>query len=246
MLKRKRVSQRGRPRKRSKRTGRFLKVRRRVAGRRNAFMQARRKVYSGYLTPGASLNTAVGNFWQFQTVSLNNGLFQYNATPTRLTGLTNVSEYAALYDQYRLRAVKFEFLPKMGAIVQTQVVGATPATTSAFQPPRVCIIKDPMSTITPSGTYSSGTLNTLLENGGKIYRADRKFSVYLRPKIVEQYGTGATRYVSPMWTSTDAAGLAMEHRGFHMFLFRNNFDTSSADFAFDVFTTYYLQFKNPK
>lgn len=234
-----------RPRKRSKRTGRFVK-RRKAAGPKGAFMQVRRKVYAGYLTPDSSLNNSTNNFWQYQTISLTSGPQNFTSVASRLNGLTNRAEYAALYDLYRLRAVKYEFLPKMGAIVQTQVVGATPATTSGNDPPRICIIKDPQSTLTPSGTYTSTNLNTLLENGGKIYRGDRKFSVYLRPKVTEQYGGGANRFVSPMWTSTDATGLAMEHRGFHMFLFRNNFNTSQSDFAFDVFVTYYLQFKNPK
>lgn len=208
-------------------------------------MQVRRKVYAGYLQPSTDFSVNLNSFWQYQTVSLANGPFRFSGS-SRLSGLTNLSEYAALYDLYRLRAVKFEFLPKMGAIVQTQVVGATPATTSANQPPRVCIIKDPQSTLVPSGTYTAANLNVLLENGGKIYRGDRKFSVYLRPKVTEQYGSGAIRYVSPQWTATDTTGQAMEHRGFHMFLFRNNFDVSPSDFAFDVFVTYYLQFKNPK
>lgn len=211
-------------------------------------LRQKRMVYAGVLAPSGSLSTGTSYFWQYQTVSLDKGIKNFDATSTTLTGLSNKSEYQALFDQYKLGAYKITLRPRMQDINAAQFIttGGT-GTTGAHPPPRFCICIDGKSTLTPSGTYSPSTLNTLLENGGKIYRADKPVNIYVKSWITEQYGGGANRYVRAKYTDlNNVAGTDMAHRGFHMFLFREGFDSSNTQLEWDVFITYYLTFKNAK
>lgn len=196
-------------------------------------------------TPLTFSTTATTNFWKYNTVSLDSGFLNYSSG-TALVNLTNLAEYQALFDQYKLNGYKLTFRPKFFNYNYNQINPTTGTTTTNI--PYFCIVKDPMSTITPVGGWSQSTLNTLLEQGGKIIRADRTVSIYIKPKIVEQYGGGANRYISPRFTDlTTVAGVATQHRGFHLFYFNGTWDTASvASNAWDVYITYYLSFKNPK
>lgn len=196
-------------------------------------------------TPLTFSTTATANFWRFNTVSLDSGFVNYS-TGSGIASLTNLTEYQALFEQYKLSAFKITFRPKFSNYNFNQINNTTGAT--VYNIPYFCIIKDPATTVTPTGGWSQSTLNTLLEHGGKIVRADRPVSIYMKPKLVEQYGGGANRYVSPRFTDlTTLAGTATQHRGFHMMYFNGSWDTGSvAQNAWDVYITYYLKFTNPK
>jgi len=204
-------------------------------------------VYAGQIAPDATLNNAVQNFWNYMEVSLANGPKSFNVANTLLTGLSNVTEYQNLFEQYRLTGYKVTLMPRLQDINAGQTVGGTMTATTAFRPPRWVLQKDATTKIIPTGTYGPTVLNQLLEGGGKILRADRTQSIYIRPKVVEQYGGGADRYVSPKWTDlSTAAGIGVPHRGFNLMLFREGFDTSNTDLKWDVFLTYFVQFRNPR
>lgn len=207
---------------------------------RPASLTVRRKVCS--TAPITFGSAATEQFYRYCTVSLTNGFQTFSATPTVVCALTNLSEYAALFDQYRLNAFKVELVPRYFNYNADQ--NSTTATVRNI--PMVYIGKDALNTSTYTGVWQQVFLNGLLENGGKCYRADKKITIFMKPKVSEQYGSGANRYVKPQWTDlTTSAGNSMAHRGFHMFVYSNTWDNASLP-VFDVYVTYYIQFKNPR
>lgn len=207
---------------------------------RGTILNVRRMVISASPMT-VSTTTGVYGYWRYQTVSLDNGFQQFNVDGTALTSLTNKAEYQALFDEYKLSAYKVTLIPKFANYSTSQ--DAALGTTLI---PYICIVKDPQSKLVPTGLWSGATLNILLENGGKIYRADRPVNIYMKPKVTEQYGGGADRYVSPKFTDlSSSAGTTMPHRGFHIFVFVGTWVAASmVGLAWDVRTTYYLKFKN--
>lgn len=191
---------------------------------------------------GNYLPNAVGTqgFWQYRTVSLASGYL--DQTGVSLGGLSNLAEYQLLFDQFKLSSFKITLRPNVLDLNQTQS-----ASTLTYQPPYVHVIMDPASGVTPSGTYSVATVNSFLENGKvRTYRGDKKINIYVkRPKIIEEYGGGADRYVSPRWTQLDSQGINMPHRGFHLMHQAQNM-TANNNVSYDVWITYYLRFKGMK
>ena len=187
-------------------------------------------------------NVATQNFWRYNMVQLDNGFANYNGSGI-VALLTNLAEYQTMFNQYKLSAFKITFRPRYNDINANQGDAAT--YTGGKDIPYFCINKDPFSRVIPSGTWGPTSLNTLLEDGGKIYRADRPVSIYMKPWITEQYGSGATRFIKPRFTDNDASGASMSHRGFHLYAYTQNFNASAlASYSWDVYVTYYLQFKN--
>lgn len=230
--------------------------------KRRSTMRARRSTYSagpkrvmlrGVVLPAKRMVTgsspltfstvATNNFHRYVSVSLDNGFVNF-ASGTTICSLTNKAEYGALFEQYRLSSFRITLRPRYSNYNVTQ--GAAATLTSGVDIPYLCIVKDPYNTVVPTLPWAQSSLNTLLEQGGKIYRADRPITIYMRPKVTEQFGSGATRYISPAWTDI-STGSAVEHRGFHMFAFTGSWNNAAlTQNAWDVYVTYYLQFKNPK
>lgn len=199
-----------------------------------------RKICSS--TPLTFGTAATEQFYKYCTVSLQNGFSTFSATPTTICNLTNLTEYSSLFEQYRLNAFKIELIPRYQNFQTDQNAG----TATVRNIPMVYICKDSGNASTYSGTWQPLFLNGLLENGGRTYRGDRKITIFMKPRVSEQYGAGANRYVKPQWTDlTTTAGQQMAHRGFHMFVYSNTWDNASFP-VFDVFVTYYLQFRNPR
>lgn len=237
-------------RKTSTRRRRTMNISRPIRNNRlaGATLRVKRMVYAGVLAPSATLTTGTSYFWQYNTVSLTRSIANFNGVSSSLGGLTNLAEYTPLFDQYKLGAYKVTFRPRIMNISSDQTTPSANIANPATYPPQFVTLIDGKNTLNPGGTYSPATLNTLLEAGGKIRRGDKPFSIYVKPWIPEQYGTGATRYVRPKFTDLDTAGQAMSHRGFHLFLMRQGFYSDANDTActWDVYVTYYLTFKNQK
>lgn len=201
-------------------------------------LSVKRRFWAGTITPGTTSTTS---FWNYVTPTLSSAGFICGTT---LGGLPNLAEYQALFDQYRLNAIKLEFKPRVFNVTNDQ----NPATGGTFRDrPYVSILIDRRGTTTPAGTYSNSTYNAFAEAGNvKMKRGDRDLSVYLsKPIISEQYGGGATRYVSPKFTDMDSAGITMPHRGMYSFFHTQQFSTTAFT-SYDVFATYYLTFKGQK
>lgn len=195
-------------------------------------ISVKRTCYLGTIAPNT--NTTPG-FWQYRSVSLNSGFT--NETNTNMGGLSNVAEYQALFDQFKLCAFKITLRPRANDLQYDQTGAAL-----VRDIPYVSIVKDPVDAVIPAGIYSSSNLNSFLESGNvRTYRADKPVTIYMKPKVQEQFGSGAIRYVTPKWTTLDSTGINMPHRGFGCF-FHNQSMTGIFN-THDVFITYYLKFK---
>lgn len=200
-------------------------------------VSVKRTCYLGTINPNT---VATYGFWQYRTVSLNSGFTDQSLA--NMGGLTNLSEYTALFDQYKLSAFKILLRPRRLDVQSSQdlYAGAT-----FLDRNYVTIVKDPTDITSPTGTYTNATFNSFLECGkARTYRGDRPVSIYMKPKVQEQYGSGANRYVTPKWTDLNTSGTTMPHRGFHLY-FHNQAMTTSF-MQYDVFITYYLKFKGMK
>lgn len=199
-------------------------------------LNVKRRVFAGSVTTGT---VSTGRFWSYVTTSLTSAGTLFT---TALGGLTNMTEYDALFDTYALKGVKFEFQPKLVDISQPQTYDSV--SPAVLDRGYIDVIIDPKSNTVPSGTLTGATYNAFAEIGNpKTYRADKPFSVYFKPLIQEQYGGGFNRYITPR--PTDITATAMQHRGFHIF-WRNQNMSSVTNVSFDVYVTYYLQFRGKR
>lgn len=220
-----------------------MPIRRRTAPPRNirlGNLSVVRKVMSS--SPVTFTTASTSGFYQYLGVALTNGFQSFTATPTTICSLTNLAEYAVLFEQYKLNAYKIELFPRYQDFNTNQ----NTSTATVRNVPMVYICKDPHNTVTYTGTWSQTFLNGLLENGGKCYRGDKKITLFVKPKVSEQFGGGALRYIKPQWTDlTTSAGQGVYHRGYHMMVYSTTWDNASLP-VYDVMVTYYLQFRNPR
>lgn len=192
----------------------------------------------GFGKPVSFKRTVYLSNWAFSSVSTN-GFWRYNFMT--FDAITNASEYKALFDQYKINGVKFQFRPRWSGADAQQT--ATPGQNMVY----ASIYHDPESDITPSGTYTSTTFNTFLENAnGKVrtVKCDKPFSVYFKPAVPDSGMVTNGRYLRSPWLSClNASGLG--HRGFHLFLNDANFSASSS-ITFDIIATVYFQMRGSK
>lgn len=177
--------------------------------------------------------------WAFGTASVND-FWRYGAYT--LGSLPSVNEYVALFDEYKINAIRVTFRPRYDTVSPQDLVIASP------QPQAYAhYFVDPGSTVIPAGTYTSANLNTFLESSGvKTVTLNKPFSIYWKPKVNAQLlggGTGS-EVVKANWVKTSET--AVSYRGYHMFLQQNNFTTTGGAVQLDIFVTYYMSFKNMK
>lgn len=178
--------------------------------------------FSSASTPG---------FWQYRIVSA--------------AQLPSFPELAAVFDEYKISALKFTFRPRYDGYD-----AADPVTSGTPSPLVMCtahVINDPGSSMVPLGSYTSGTLNSFLENGKvKSYPLVKPFSVYYRPKVLTTAlggGTGVITKAAPWIRTVDAD---VTHRGFHMFLQNNNMTATNTSLILDTFITFYMKFRGSR
>lgn len=159
-----------------------------------------------------------------------------------LSNLPSVNEFTALFDQYRINSIKFTFRPRYDNFSGNDTTDTTlPNVTNQGQTHLHCIV-DPESTVTPSGTYSSSNLNSFLENGSvRSYDGNRAVNVYIRKPMVNL--NGVERRVKAPWLQCGQN--AIQHYGIHVFAQDINL-TGVFGQSWDVFVTYYMQFRGLK
>lgn len=180
--------------------------------------------------------------WTMDTVSTA-GFWRYIGPD--VTAFNNFSEFASVFDEYKVHAIKWTFRPAYDNVqnISSVTTNQTLSQTQAYA--HVCV--DPASTVPPSGFYNSTTLNTFLENDKvKTYTLNRPFSVYYRPKCLgSQFNSGSASVMeSSKWTRTNETGVSF--RGFHMFLQQNGLTTGNVNVKLDQFLTFYISFRNLK
>lgn len=216
--------------------------------RRNAFRKIPRGIpmnalrvcrtwYAGQVVPSTA---STAGFWSYVTPSLSTA---GTIAGTALASLPNSAEYTNLFDTFKINAVKFKFRPRN---VDLNLSQTNPSTGTVYTDvPYVTYLADSYNTLTPSGIYGITAYNTLLQEGKvKTIRGDKEFSIYMKPKIQEQFGSGAVRFVKPKYTATDTNGTTMPHRGFHIFFHSYNF--TGVFNQYDVYVTYYMTFRGQK
>lgn len=215
----------------SSRTKRTWKRRRttrtkRTASRRRAGqVSVKRTVYGGQWTMGFA---ATSDFWKYMIFDMSN--------------FNNFSEMAAVFDEYKVNAIKVTYRPAYDSVSNLSAAGAV------VQPQAYAhVVVDPASTTNPSGTYGTTSLQTFLEQERvKTYTLNRPFSIYFKPKVLDQvYNTGTASVVrSSPWVRT--SDTACVYRGYHMYLQQNNFSSGNSNVKLDYYITMYCQFRNLK
>lgn len=179
--------------------------------------------------------------WVFSTVSTNGFWRQY--TPN-FAQIPNSAEYGALFDTYRVNAVKMTFRPRFNG------ADANGGATTTVSMPYLSWYVDPKSNTNATGTYSSSTMNTFLENCNGRARSrqfTRPISVYWKPLVaVNSYTAGNPgEYKRCPWLST-ANYPTVPMRLLNVFLNDNNFANTIAGWTADVYVTFYFQCKGAR
>lgn len=174
--------------------------------------------------------TTTADFWKYWTVNL--------------AAVPQYAEITSLFDEYRINALKFEFHPRFDSFAGDNTTDTTLPGITNQSGTKLHILVDPSSTLTPSGTYVSSTLNVLMENGNvRTHSGNRIVSVYYKPKFYDTVGGVAGRMSSPKYLRTDSS--AIQHLGFHSFAQDNNFNGTFGQ-SWDVFVTAYISARNMK
>lgn len=187
--------------------------------------------YSANWTPNT---TGTNGFWRYITVNL-------GACP-------NVTEYTNLFEQYKINKVTFVLRPRYDSFSGENTTDTTLPGVTNQGATRVHTVIDPRSNLTPSGTYTSTTLNTFLENGKvKTFSGNKAITIPIKyPAYVNDVNNVAGAE-NPLcrgrWFST--AATTIEFRGCHIFLQDVNL-TGVFGQSFDIFTTMSMSFKGPR
>lgn len=219
---RKRRQMRRRPRM-SRKTYRGRSLLSRIPTARNTQVSIKRTFFSG---TWALNSVATSDFWKY---------FE----PTIANGFNGFTEFASVFDRYKVNAIKLTFRPRFDT-VNAPITGNTPLT---VRKPYMAYIVDPETAISPGGVYAQANLNVFLENGGKIVDADKPVSIYWKPKISLNTSIGSGVYfVKAPYLRTNEISTPM--RGVHIFAYQQGFGTTFTDIEWDVFVTMYVTFKD--
>lgn len=211
--------------------------RRRVKRSRRSF---RRRVRRG-ISKRAGISTlsvkrtTYDTAWTFSSATTN-GFWRYNVFST--ANMSDFAQYAAVFDEYKLCAIKQTWRPRYDSVTNLDVAG------TIVQPQAYAhLIVDPESSVVPTGTYATATVNSFLENGNvRTVTLNKPFSVYFRPKIGDTLSTGSRKVGSPWLPVANVSTFA----GYHMLLQQNNMNTTNTNITLDSFITFYIKFRGSK
>lgn len=207
--------------------------RRRIARRRVRYSRVARPLKSQQLTfkrkfwfqTWVPSPTSTDGFWRYWNVNL--------------AQLQDHIRLAELFDMYRIRGVLFELIPRYTEFAGNDQTSGTVNRSGT----KVHVINDPYSTVAPSGVYGTSTANAFLENGNcKTYTGTRPIRIFTRPAVNIDV-TDMTMIKKAPWIRTDFPNKG--HKCCHVFMQDTNF-VGVFQQTFDVWCTFYLQFKNLK
>lgn len=187
--------------------------------------------------------TTYGGNWNMSTVSTS-GFWRY--LTYSLSGMNNYTEFTNVFDEYKLCAIKVKFIPRYDNFAGSNTTDVVQPNVTNQTGNYITTYIDTDPGMVPSGTYTSATFNTFIENCNgrfKMRQALRPFSVYFKPKIPKDIGGTSTAVQRPCWLST--ASPTITHSGAHVFMHDVNFVGSSGQ-SYDMFVTYYVQFRGLK
>lgn len=218
-----------RPRNAPKYKKRRITRRKRMALPRRALvpmMAIKRKWWSFNWVPNSA---ATSNFWKSLDFTLAN--------------VPNFAELTALFDFYKMNAFKIELIPRYDSFAGNDNTDTTipGVTNQAGTNAHVCYDTRTPATIT--GTYTSATLNTFLEQGRvKSFVGNRRIVIYYKPGVARTI-SGVNVFKGPTWLST--SNTAVNHVGPQVFLNDINFNGTFGN-SYDIYVTAYIMLKGQK
>lgn len=180
--------------------------------------------------------------WAFGTTATTD--FWRRFSP-RFSDLPNHLEYANLFDEYKITGIKITFHPRFGATNLPVNAANNTVGNNQFY---ITIANSSLEyELIPSGTYSSATYNTMLEELGsktRTIRLDKPVSLYFKPNIFEEIG-GTTGYGykhRPCPWLELKTGLSPQMHGMHAFIHDYNFSNANLQgMGVDIQYTFYFQ-----
>lgn len=171
------------------------------------------------------------------TITSNDLLDQKGAFTFPLSILAHVTDFTALYDQYKICGVKVYFIPYTN---QTAVLSTTG--TVANITPRIITAIDYDDNTTPLD------FNELRERqSAKVISANRYFTRWIRPKFLSSaYVSGVSTGYVPKTGYVDTVYTSMPHYGMKYVLEATGSGSSVGAWGYKVEGKYYLGFKNVK
>lgn len=172
-----------------------------------------------------SLSTAsTAGFWRYLSIALSD--------------MPNNTEITNLFDQFKITGVRYELHPRYDGFSGNDTMDVTLPNVTNQAGNVVHVINDPKSTLTPTGTYTTGNLNSFMEQGKvRTHRGNRPIIIYHKPNIV-QTTTSGTRQIPAPWSQTSSS-TTLVHSGAHVFLQDANMTGVSGQ-NYDVFVTLYI------
>lgn len=224
------------------RSQRYLRsLRRRRATRQRRYNRRSMMVPRSRFSQSGMLNvkrTFWLELWSPNSVTTN-GFWRYYQ-PT-FANLPSNAEFKALFDLYKIRGIKFTLRPKWDNFGGNDLT--VNGTTNAGHM-MVSYIVDSKQGIAPGGTYNSTTYNSFCEYGNvKQVTGTRTISVYFKPSVQSTIQGLATTPMYNKWITTIQD--AINHKGIHFFVNDQNFSGQFTQ-SYDVFVTYYMQFKGTR
>jgi len=178
-----------------------------------------------------------GGTWDWNNVTTSGFFRRIYAS---LSLLPNYSEYAALFDEFKMHGVKVTFHPRYGIPVQQQQINSTAYTNQVYITYAPDTHGDPSNVA--SGLYNSSTYNSFLEMVGS--RAKTKpirgpISVYFKPTFA-MTDNNQTVMKNPGWLNFNSNG---SETMYSAWAFIHDYNFANADAAatsFDIQYTYYF------
>ena len=151
------------------------------------YLQCTRTTYSENWTPNPN---STNGFYRYYQLNLSN--------------VNNFGEFTALFDQYKINAIVYKFVPRYDGFSGNDTTDTTLPGVTNQGATRMHIMVDPYSVDGPTGAYTSATLNSFLERGSNIktYDGGKTFTVYFKPTYNNTVEGSNTNRVPSKWLNT--------------------------------------------
>lgn len=196
---------------------------------REGMLNIKRKFHFGTWFPNTS---TTNGFWRTMSISLQD--------------VRNYGELTALFDQYKICAIKWTLIANFSAIDGNN---ANPPGTAIMNKPTVTICYDKYTTTSVSGTYSQATYNAFLEQGKTKIVKDpfAPIHIYVARPTVKTYDTINSIEQFKLSHFLRSDNYSTSHYGPQVFISDPNFaGTNFSQLAYDMICTVYIQCKNQK
>lgn len=199
--------------------------------RSEGILNIKRKFHFGLWQPNT---TSVNGYWRPLYLALNQ--------------IPNYTELTALFDNFKINAIKYTLMPNYTAADANQVYTGA----NILNKPQMAICYDKYSTQVIAGSYSQATWNIFAEQGKvKIVKDPlQPVHIYVSKPTVHTYTAAVSGLPSQLKPSRFLATdnyTSANHYGAQVFISDPNFSGNNlAPYSWDIYVTVYMQVKNQK